>query len=185
MNIQVDENIRLRFLEEQDAAAMLNLVNTNRAYLRQWLPWVDNMQTVDNFKTYINDSIKRATEKTDFGFAIIFKDQLAGRIGLHHINLQNKIGEIGYWLADGMQGNGIVTKCCKWIIQYGFTQMGLNRIEIKCAVGNNRSRAIAQKLNFKEEGILHQAEWLNGSYINLYLYAMLKEEWMKVVDEKK
>lgn len=181
MNIQVDENICLRFLEEQDAAAMLNLVNTNRAYLRQWLPWVDNMQTVDNFKTYINDSIKRAAEKTDFGFAIIFKDQLAGRIGLHHINHQNKIGEIGYWLVDGMQGNGIVTKCCQWIIQYGFTQMGLNRIEIKCAVGNNRSRAIAQKLNFKEEGILHQAEWLNGNYINLHLYAMLKDNWTKEV----
>ncbi|MBX2934537.1 MAG: GNAT family N-acetyltransferase [Ferruginibacter sp.] len=185
MNIKVDENISLRFLEEQDATMLLNLVNANRAYLRQWLPWVDNMQTVDHFKIYINDSIKRTAEKTDFGFAIIFKDQLAGRIGLHHINLQNKIGEIGYWLADGMQGNGIVTKCCKAIMQYGFTQMGLNRIEIKCAVGNKRSRAIAQKLNFKEEGILQQAEWLNGSYVNLYLYAMLKEDWMNEVDEKK
>ena len=48
MNIKVDENISLRFLEEQDAATMLNLVNANRAYLRQWLPWVDSMQTVDH-----------------------------------------------------------------------------------------------------------------------------------------
>ena len=57
---------------------------------------------------------------------------------------------------------------------------GLNRIEIKCAVGNNKSRAIPQKLQFKQEGILRQAELLNGKFIDLYLYAMLKEEWERL-----
>ena len=180
MKIQVDDTISLEFLEEIHAESLLNLVNANRSYLREWLPWVDQMHTVANFAYYISETKRRAAEKTDFGYAIIIDKNIAGRIGLHHINQQNKIGEIGYWLADGLQGRGFITKCCTAIINHGFTQLGLNRIEIKCATGNNKSRAVAEKLKFKQEGILKQAERLNGKFIDLYLYAMLKEEWKNI-----
>ena len=177
MNIQVDENISLEFLEEFHAESLLNLVNSNRAYLREWLPWVDNMQNVANFASYISDTKKRAADKTDFGYAIIIDKNIVGRIGLHHINYQNRIAEIGYWLASGLQGRGIIFNSCKAIINYSFKELGLNRIEIKCGIGNDKSRAIAEKLQFKQEGILRQGELLNGKFIDLYLYATLKEEW--------
>ena len=177
MKIQVDEIISLEFLEEIHAESLLNLVNTNRHYLREWLPWVDQMQTVANFAYYISDTKKRAAEKTDFGYAIIIEKNIVGRIGLHHINHQHRIAEIGYWLADGLQGRGIISKSCKAIIKHAFKELGLNRIEIKCGVGNDKSRAVAEKLQFKQEGILRQAELLNGKFIDLYLYALLKDEW--------
>jgi ribosomal-protein-serine acetyltransferase len=116
--ITVDENISLEFLEEIHAESLLNLVNANRTYLREWLPWVDGMQTVANFTHYIIDTKKRAADKTDFGYAIIIDKNIVGRIGLHHINYQNRIAEIGYWLADGWQGRGIITKSCKALINY-------------------------------------------------------------------
>lgn len=177
MKIQVDEIISLEFLEEIHAESLLNLVNANRPYLREWLPWVDHMQTLANFTWYISDAKKRATAKTDFGYAIIIDKNIVGRIGLHRIDHQNRIGEIGYWLADGLQGRGIITRCCSALINHAFKELGLNRIEIKCGLGNDKSRAIAEKLQFKQEGILKQAELLNGKFIDLYLYAILKEEW--------
>lgn len=177
--IQVDENISLEFLEEIHAESLLNLVNANRTYLREWLPWVDSMTTVANFRQYIVETNKRAADKTDFGYAIIIDKDIVGRMGMHHISRQNKIGEIGYWLADGMQGKGIITRCCRALINHGFTELGLNRIEIKCGVGNDKSRAIAEKLKFKHEGILRQAELLNGKFIDLHLYSMIEEEWKK------
>jgi ribosomal-protein-serine acetyltransferase len=180
MRIQVDDTISLEFLEEIHAESLLNVVNANRSYLREWLPWVDQMQTVANFTHYIIDTKKRALAETDFGYAIIIDKNIVGRIGMHHINQQNKIGEIGYWLADGLQGRGIITKSCKALINHGFTELGLNRIEIKCGVGNDKSRAIAEKLQFKPEGILRQAELLNGKFIDLYLYAMVKDDWEKL-----
>lgn len=179
MKITVNETISLEFLEEIHAESLLNLVNANRAYLREWLPWVDSMQTIANFKQYIIETNKRAADKTDFGYAIIIDKNIVGRIGMHHINRQNKIGEIGYWLADGLQGSGIITQCCRALINHGFTVLDLNRIEIKCGVRNDKSRAVAEKLQFKQEGILHKAELLNGKFINLYLYALLKDEWKK------
>ncbi|MEO6541880.1 MAG: GNAT family protein [Ferruginibacter sp.] len=180
MKIQVDDTISLEFLEEIHAGSLLNLVNANRDYLREWLPWVDQMQTVANFKQYIIETKKRAVDETDLGYAIIIDKNIVGRIGMHHINRQHKVGEIGYWLAGGLQGRGIITKCCKALIDHGFTELKLNRIEIKCGVGNLKSIAIPEKLLFKKEGILRQAEWLNGKFIDLYLYAMLKEDWMSV-----
>jgi len=177
MSIPVDDTTSLEFLEEIHAESLCNLVNNNRVYLREWLPWVDHMQTVANFAYYIGDTKKRAVEKTDFGYAIIINKNIVGRIGLHHINYQNRIAEIGYWLADGLQGRGIISKSCKAIINHAFKELGLNRIEIKCGVGNAKSRAVAEKLQFKQEGILRQAELLNGKFIDLYLYAMLKEDW--------
>lgn len=179
MKIQVDETISLEMLEEIHAESLLNLVNANRPYLREWLPWVDHMLTIENSKNYISDCKRRATEKTDLSFGIIINKNIVGRIGLHHINYQNRIAEIGYWLADGMQGSGIMARCCKALINQAFNELGINRIEIKCGTGNNKSRAIAEKLHFKQEGILRQAELLNGKFIDLYLYALLREEWQR------
>lgn len=177
MKITVDETISLEFLEEMHAESLYNLVNANRSYLREWLPWVDYMESIENFQQYIINCSKQATAGTDFGYAIIIDKNIVGRIGMHHINQQNKIGEIGYWLTDGLQGRGIINKCCKALIHDGFIALGLNRIEIKCAVDNDKSRSVIEKLQFKSEGILRQAEWLNGKFIDLYLYAMLKAEW--------
>jgi len=153
MVISVNDTISLAFLEEIHAEPLFNLVNTNRDYLKVWLPWVDNMQTVENFAAYIADTKKRAAEKTDLGYAILVDKKIAGRIGIQHINGQNKIAEKGYWLADGLQGRGFITKCCVALIKYGFTNLGLNRIEIKCATGNNKSSAIAENRALKKKGL--------------------------------
>lgn len=177
MTIAVNDTISLELLNEFHAEPLYNLVNANRTYLGEWLPWVDGMQTVENAENYIGNCIRQAAGKTDFAYAIINDKDIIGRIGMHHINPQNKIGEIGYWLADGLQGRGIITKCCTALINHGFNALDLNRIEIKCGTGNLKSRAIAEKLKFKNEGILRQAELLNGNFIDLYLYAMLKDEW--------
>lgn len=180
MKIQVNEHTSLETLELIHAESLFNLINANRNYLREWLPWVDNMKTVANCTNYISDCKRFEAAKTDFGFAIVIDKNIVGRIGMHHINRQNRIGEIGYWLSNGMQGRGIVTNCCKIMINFGFTQLELNRIEIKCGVGNEKSKAIAEKLGCKHEGTLRQAEWLNGRFIDLHLYAMLKSEWERL-----
>lgn len=71
-----------------------------------------------------------------------------------------------------------MVKSCKRLITYGFEELGLNRIEIKAAVENLKSQAIPEKLNFKKEGILRQAEFVNEKFLDLTLYSLLKEEYL-------
>lgn len=148
MIIKIDDILSLQFLEEVHAEELYDLIDQNRTHLREWLPWVDSMAGVESTSSYILHCKKQFEEGTDFGFCIMYEDKMAGRIGIHHINRQNRIGEIGYWLADGLQGKGIVTNCCQTLIHFGFTELDLNRIVIKCAVGNDKSRAIAERLDF-------------------------------------
>lgn len=179
MNITIDENINLELLAENHAAALFDIVNNNRAHLSQFLPWVPNMQTVDDFREYIKNCEMLYRQKKEVSFVIMLNDKPVGRIGLHHLDLEFKIGAIGYWLDESFEGQGIITKSCKTLINYGFKELNLNRIEIKAAVKNFKSQAIPVKLHFKKEGILRQADLINNEFIDLALYSMLKDEWIE------
>jgi ribosomal-protein-serine acetyltransferase len=177
MIIKVDDGLSLEILGEKHANETFELIDANRTHLKEWLPWIDNMKVQEDFDTYIASSKKLQAEGMEFGCVIIYENRIAGRIGIHHINQHNKTGAIGYWLGESFAGKGIITKCCGALINFGFTELRLNRIEIKCGTGNLKSKAIAERLKFKQEGILRQAELVNNKFIDLFLFSMLKEEW--------
>ena len=179
MPLTVDENITLELTSQKFATRLFNLIGSNRQHLSEFLPWVPNMQTVENTRQYLENCELLQEEKKEVSFIILLNDDPVGRIGLHHLNLENKTGAIGYWLDKNAQGKGIITKCCIALIDYGFSEMNLNRIEIKAATKNFKSQAIPVKLNFRKEGVLKQAEFVSNEFIDLFLYSMLKEDWIR------
>ena len=70
-----------------------------------------------------------------------------------------------------------MTRACRALVDYAFSELGLNRIEIQCAVQNVKSRAIPERLDFTQEGVIRQAEWLYDHYNDHVIYGMLAEEW--------
>ena len=175
--IRADASISLELIADKHARPLLDLLDANRIHLRKWLPWVDNMQTVEDFQAYTNRSKVQHEEGTDFGYVILVNGIVAGRIGIHYIHQHNRNGAIGYWLGQDFTGQGTVTKACYALIDYCFNNLGLNRIEIKCATENYKSAAIPERLKFTKEGVLRQAELVNGEFLDLNLYSMLKDEW--------
>lgn len=169
----------MELTSQQHAEALFELVDNNREHLSRFLPWVGNMQSVENFNNYIRMCEQQYEQQTDVSFVIFYNGEAAGRIGLHYIHTHNKIGAIGYWLGKQFEGKGIVLHACKAIIEFGFKQLGLHRIEIKAAVKNSRSQAVPKKLNFIKEGILREAEWVNGEFHDLYLYSILQQDWLQ------
>lgn len=176
MILDAGDKITLKWLEEKHAAQLLQLRNTNYDFLAEWLPWVPTMETEADFSAYIQRCRQKKYEGLEIPMVVFVKDQLAGRIGINYIDA-NRTGAIGYWIAEAFGGKGVITKACKAIIEYGFTEAGLNRIEIKCGTKNFRSQAIPERLGFTKEGMLRQGEFLNGAYIDLFLYSLLQEEW--------
>lgn len=175
--MQVNNSIQLEPLDDKHAASLFSVIDQNRAYLQEWLPWVDFMQSLDHYNHFIQGAKRRFADKSEVSYAIVADGSIVGRIGLYYMDHQNKIASIGYWIGEQHQGKGIITASCKKLVTYGFNILGLNRIEIKCGTGNHRSAAIPQRLGFKKEGIIRQGELVNGSFIDLYLYSMIKEEW--------
>jgi ribosomal-protein-serine acetyltransferase len=102
---------------------------------------------------------------------------MVGGIGFHSLNWSAQKVEIGYWLAASMQGKGLMTKATVALITYAFQELMLNKVEIHCATGNMRSRAIPERLGFTQEGVIREAEWLYDHYVDLVVYGMLAREW--------
>ena len=175
--IQVDGNIVLKILELEDTDAVFALVDENRRYLREWLPWVDTNATSEDSRAFIKSTQEQ--HQLNFGFqcGIWYNHSLAGIIGFHQIDWANKNVEIGYWLGEKFQGNGIITRSCKALVDVAFFDYQLNRVQLRCATGNRKSCAVIERLGFIKEGTVHQAEFLYDRYVDLDVYGMTADIW--------
>lgn len=174
---KVNNNVELRMLDESYAKDLFSLVEKNRSYLREWLPWLDNSKTLDDTLNFRKLSIDLFSKDEALALGIFYKSTLTGIISFNKIDWQNGVVLIGYWLSESHQGKGIMTESCKALINYAFTELQLNRVEIRCAEGNKKSRAIPERLGFKQEGIIRQGEWLYDHYVDLVVYSLLSSEW--------
>jgi ribosomal-protein-serine acetyltransferase len=174
---QVGADLELRLLEEQHASVIFAAVDRNREYLRRWLPWVDPTQSVEDTLEFIRGAQERYETLGEIAAGIWYKSEFAGTIGTHKLDRIHRSVEIGYWLAQGLQGRGIVTDACRVMIRHAFVELGLNRLVIRCAVGNVKSCAVASRLGFTFEGTQRQAELVNGQFHDLNVWSMLRHEW--------
>ena len=174
----IDKDLELRLISMEDSVEFFNLIDKNRKHLREWLPWVDGTKSVEDTKNFIKSCMNQYANNNGFHAGIWYKDKIVGIVGLHEVNWNHKNTSIGYWLAKGFQGKGIMTKACKAVIEHVFINMGLERVEIRCADKNFKSQAIPERLGLVKEGVCRNIENLYGNYVNHIVYSALKEEWI-------
>src|SRR6185503_7959509 len=118
--IHVNGDIELRVFDLKDAAPFFNLIDKNRQYLKQWFPWVDNTNTVEDEARFIQAGISDRKNRKAFGYGIYFKGQIVGAIGYYEIAWEHKKAKIFYWLTETLQGKGIMTESCRALVDFGF-----------------------------------------------------------------
>ena len=85
--------------------------------------------------------------------------------------------EIGYWLLPEFRGKGVITRAVHYLCQWAFFEKDFNRIQVRCAVGNQPSNAIPQRLGFTLEGTERDGELLSsGEYTDINVYSLLRKE---------
>lgn len=174
---QIRENVVLRLLEERHAPEIFGVVDRERAYLREWLPWVDLTTAVEHTRDFIKTSLEQSAADEGLAAGIWCGDEFAGTVGTHKINWLNRKVEIGYWIASKFQGQGIITSACGSLIDYAFREWDLNRVEIHCATTNKKSCSVAERLGFQWEGVLREAQLVGTRYLDLNVYGMLARDW--------
>lgn len=177
LTIPVTDRCRLVPLDVRDADELFSLTDANRGYLRQWLPWLDAVRRVDDTRAFIRAAEAQAARNDGVQMALMVEGRIAGVVGQHHIDWRNRSSSLGYWIGESWQGLGLATGACRAFITRAFARAGLHRIEIRCASGNHRSRAIPQRLGLREEGLLRDAEWLYDHFVDHVVYAALAGEW--------
>ena len=173
----VDPQITLKPLTEKDAEALFAIVDKNRAFLRRFLPWLDKNTAPKDSAFFIKMSEQTFKDNGAPTLGIFFKSNLVGIVGFHALDKANRKASVGYWLDKDHCGSGIITKATKALVSFGFNELNLNRVEIRCAVENTASQKVAKKLGFQLEGTLRQAEFLYDIYVDQFVYAMIKADW--------
>jgi ribosomal-protein-serine acetyltransferase len=173
---KLSENTEVRLLEERHAQELTDLTDRNREHLRKWLPWVDTNRTVEDRKNFIRGALTQFAQNKGFVAGIWHDGRLAGVIGYDPIDWENRTTELGYWLGEEYQGNGLVTAACRALVDHAFLELKLNRVSIACATDNKRSCAIPERLGFRREGVQRQAEWLYDHFVDQVVYAILASE---------
>jgi ribosomal-protein-serine acetyltransferase len=141
------DGARLRPLTEADADELYELVDANRAYLARWMPWAE-AQTRAGTLEFIRMTAEQAATDRGFQVAVTVEGRMAGLVGYHALDRDNRRVSIGYW-----------------------------RVEIRSAVNNSRSRALCERLGLVEEGLLREAEAFTDRYHDLVVYSVLAPEW--------
>jgi ribosomal-protein-serine acetyltransferase len=154
--LQIDQNVRLNLLQPRHAVELFKLVDSNRTHLREWLPFVDDYRSVIAATQFITRNREEHSGKTGLVAGIWAEELLAGVVTFDYIDWGNRAALIGFWLGKSFQGRGIMTRTCTALIDLAFNEMGLNRVEISCAVENRRCRLVPERLRFREEGVSRQ-----------------------------
>ncbi|MEN7432317.1 GNAT family protein [Chromobacterium sp. TRC.1.1.SA] len=160
------------------AERLFALIDESRETLRAWLPWVDATLSAEDSRQFLAGVAEGARSGSACASWLIALDgELAGCIDIHGISKLHRSGFLGYWLADRFVGKGVMGEAAAQALDAGFGTLELNRIAILAGVANARSRAVAERLGFVQEGAQREGLHLHGRYHDACQYSMLAGEW--------
>jgi ribosomal-protein-serine acetyltransferase len=174
---RINDRLELRLYAPHHADEVFAVSDSNREHIRVWLPWIDAVKTVEDTREFIKKSLEQYGRDDGFQCGLWEDNTYVGGLGFHWINRTSNYTEIGYWLAKKAEGRGIMTSAVRALVDHAFDVWKLNKVEIRAARENHRSRAIPQRLGFIEEGTLRQIGRIGATYHDLVVYGITTAEW--------
>lgn len=173
----LDDATRIRPLEPDDAPTLYQLIESSRDHLDRWLRWSNSIQSQADAAATIARYVAKRSSGTGFHSGIWVHGRLAGGIVCRDLDPVSRNAEIGYWLGQDFTGRGLAIRGTILMVDYLFRVRALHRLEMQCAVGNARSRAIPEQLGFRLEGIRRESTWIATGFADHAWYGLLDTEW--------
>lgn len=173
----VSDEIVLKSLEPDHVDRLFQLIEDNRAYLQQWISWIETIKTFSECKAFVNGVRYKDIFAGQWVYGIWHEEELVGLLDFNEADRDLNQISIGYWLDQHIQSKGIATQSVLRCLDYVFEELQLHRVLIKCAEENLRSQAIPQRLGFTWDGIELEAGTVDGRTVHMITYSMLYREW--------
>jgi len=149
-----------------------------RDEVTKYLLWDPHPNETYTFK-YLSYLQTRYRAGDFYDWAVVMRDtyQMIGTCGFTRFNLESNSAEVGYVLNPDFWGMGIAPEVVSRVLEFGFNDLELNRIEAKYMVGNDRSRRVMEKVGMKFEGVNRESMHVRGKYISVGVCAILRSEY--------
>ena len=171
------KNLFLRRMSPSDASALFKILSDDEVTeFYDDDTFVDVSQASDQIEAWENGFNNQSCIR--WGITRKDENNLIGSCGYYGFHTWYKRASIGYELARNYWRRGIMTEALDAIIEFGFGKMALNRIEAVVMPENTASIIMLEKIGFKKEGLLEEYEkWGSKGFVNLYMFAMLRNDW--------
>lgn len=170
------ERLRLRQLEPDDAHSLFSIYS-DKETMKYWdsLPFSSPGQARDMISEArawweAGDSIRLAIEERDSSLAI-------GTVSLFSFHEESKRAELGYILGRPYWRRGFMYEALARLIDYAFSELGLNRLEADVDPDNVASTRLLKKLEFSLEGRLKQRWIVNGRVSDSEIYGLVRGDF--------
>lgn len=161
----------LRQLTMRDVPPLFEITIRNRDRLRRWMSWVDFVHSEDDTRGFVRESLRRFRSGRSLQMGIWLNGSLVGTIGLFRTASAEPEAEIGYWIDQKAEGQGLVTRATRVMTGYAFQRWQVQTVRIRVEPDNVRSRAIPERLGFRLRGEVEE-DWADGSRRTLLVYVM-------------
>lgn len=170
-----DGRIVARPHDPDDLESLFTAVKESLAQLIPWLPWCHPGYSLTDAANFIEFSREGWADQSEFHFVVADArtGQLLGGVGLSHIDRTNRMANMGYWTRSNATHRNVATAAARLAARFGFTEVGLTRIEVAVMPANAASRRVAEKLGAKLESIARNRLVMHGEAYDAALFSLV------------
>jgi ribosomal-protein-serine acetyltransferase len=169
------QRLLLAPVEPADALDLWNAVETSRAHLEKWLPWVPFNTDADASYRYAEASANDWDHARACRFSIRERGsrRFLGVVGLESLAHLHQSAELGYWLRLDTVRRGVMSEAARAAVQWAFRRLGAHRVRVAAATDNHASLGVIRHVGFRFEGIAREAERCQGRWLDHAVFALL------------
>lgn len=145
-------------------------------HVTRYAGWEPHRSPYDSM-TYIQRCLADDWGPISFAVEHVPEERVIGVVDIRIVSRLWGIGEIGYTLARDYWGQGFNIEAADLLLDYGFRELGLRRIQAVCDTDNRRSYRTMEKLGMVRERRIGGARFVNGFPVDRYIYSILRREW--------
>ena len=173
------ENFELKIITASEYEAYFVLIDNNRKRLKTYFPkTVGAVKDLEQAKAYLKKICQKNIDKEIYPFGVYRNNNLVGWISIKNMDWRIPKGELGYYIDESNQGQGIISEGVQAIVKYAFEDLKVEKLFIRTGLDNVGSQKIALKNGFKKEGVLRSEFRIdNGELVDTNYFGLLRREF--------
>jgi RimJ/RimL family protein N-acetyltransferase len=169
----------LRPFRYSDATQFATAVRESEATLSRWMPWAHQDYSVRDARLWVELCGENLAAGYSYDIGVFSADgrELYGGVALNQLSPEHGMANLGYWIRQSRQGQGLATRAAVLMACYGFHRLRLTRVEIIAAEDNVASRRVAEKTGALLECIARNRLVLHGIPCRAAVYSLVPESF--------
>jgi ribosomal-protein-alanine N-acetyltransferase len=169
------QRLRLRAPRPEDAAALLGIFSDPEVTRYHNMPTLTTLAEAHAALEHLQQRYE-ARDTIRWAIEPVAHSEMIGTVGLLRFDFEHRRAEVGYEIARRWWGRGLTREAVAAVIRYGFSVLGLHRIEAGVLPGNDASVRVLQKLGFLEEGARRDYLYAKGRFHSFRWFSLLETD---------